>query len=332
MTPKTKEMNLLNLSVIKAQIDGVVIPVHTHDLCDCDEWYLKDMTEIFPNYYYKFSCIADKCKHSCCIGWEIDIDEDTAELYGSLDGELGEKIRKNICGEPPHFILREGDRCPFLKENGLCEIICEYGDGAISDICALHPRFSNFYTDFIETGLGLCCEEAARIILSETEKFRIDLPTDAPEKEFFAIRQRIFDVLQDREKSVGERLKYLAKEIGLALDGLNLYELYMPLERLDEAWTEELLRLKDYRFEWSVFDDGALQIPFEQLAVYFIFRHLKEGRYREGIGFMLISCALIAVLFSKNNNLQEIVRMYSSEIEYSEENTEMLMRKREVGL
>ena len=32
-----------------------------------------------PKYYTEFSCIADRCRHSCCIGWEIDIDADTAE-------------------------------------------------------------------------------------------------------------------------------------------------------------------------------------------------------------------------------------------------------------
>ena len=127
------------------------------------------MKEIFPNYYKKFKCIADKCKHSCCIGWEIDIDEDTMDLYNSLDSEFAKKIRSNIEGDQPHFILKENARCPFLNDNGLCDIILELGDGAISDICYLHPRFSNFYEDFIETGLGLCCEEAARIILTETE-------------------------------------------------------------------------------------------------------------------------------------------------------------------
>ena len=39
-----------------------------------------------PKYYQQFHCIADKCKHSCCIGWEIDIDKDVfpenAVLYG----------------------------------------------------------------------------------------------------------------------------------------------------------------------------------------------------------------------------------------------------------
>ena len=31
-----------------------------------------------PFYYKEFHCIADACKDSCCIGWEIDIDEETA--------------------------------------------------------------------------------------------------------------------------------------------------------------------------------------------------------------------------------------------------------------
>jgi lysine-N-methylase len=30
-----------------------------------------------PKYYLDFACIADRCKHSCCIGWEIDVDADT---------------------------------------------------------------------------------------------------------------------------------------------------------------------------------------------------------------------------------------------------------------
>ena len=38
-----------------------------------------------PSYYKKFKCIADKCEHSCCIGWEIDIDEETLEKYEKLE-------------------------------------------------------------------------------------------------------------------------------------------------------------------------------------------------------------------------------------------------------
>ena len=37
-----------------------------------------------PKYYKNFKCIADRCPHSCCIGWEIDIDRTTLTKYESL--------------------------------------------------------------------------------------------------------------------------------------------------------------------------------------------------------------------------------------------------------
>ena len=38
-----------------------------------------------PSYYKTFQCIADKCEHSCCIGWEIDIDEDSYDYYMGIE-------------------------------------------------------------------------------------------------------------------------------------------------------------------------------------------------------------------------------------------------------
>ena len=219
------------------------------------------MIEVYPNYYNKFSCIADKCKHSCCIGWEIDIDEDTMDIYNSLNTPMGEKIRNNIEGDIPHFKLTKDERCPFLNEQGLCDIILECGDGAISDICYLHPRFSNFYSSFTETGLGLCCEEAVRIVLSETEKFNIAVPEGIKltkkEKDFFEKRQQIFDVLQDRNKSIAERLSAIGKfEFNLN----NLCEMYLSLERLDESWADELNNLKGFEFNGEIFENNEFQI------------------------------------------------------------------------
>ena len=46
-----------------------------------------------PDYYKYFSCIADKCGHSCCVGWEIDIDADTLEYYRSVKGTLGKRMK-----------------------------------------------------------------------------------------------------------------------------------------------------------------------------------------------------------------------------------------------
>ncbi len=64
------------------------------------------MINIDAEIYREFTCKAYKCKHSCCRGWEIDIDEDTLEYYKGLDSELGCEIRQNIdWGEEPFFKL-----------------------------------------------------------------------------------------------------------------------------------------------------------------------------------------------------------------------------------
>ena len=73
-----------------------------------------------PEYYRKFRCIADKCRDNCCIGWEIDIDDETADFYRSVEGEFGERLKDSI--NEGSFILTEDERCPFLSRRGLCDI------------------------------------------------------------------------------------------------------------------------------------------------------------------------------------------------------------------
>ena len=279
-----------------------------------------------PSYYYKFKCTADKCKHSCCVGWEIDIDNETMELYNALEGEIGEKIRANIEGELPHFKLKENDRCPFLKEDGLCEIICEYGEEALCDICYLHPRFQNDYESFTETGLGMCCEEAARLILSGNEKFFIEIPDDAEEKEFFDRRQKLFDILQDREKGIKERLEMLGS-VDFSIK--ELCEKYEKLERLDEKWTDMLERAKQSDFDAKIFDNAEFQLAFEQFSGYLVFRHyaklLSGTDEKKIISFVLESCFLVGAMWQLGEDITEIARMFSSEVEYCEENLKALL-------
>ena len=55
------------------------------------------MKLIAPEYYTKFHCIADKCRHSCCVGWEIAIDPDKLVYYRSIEGEFGARLQKGIA-------------------------------------------------------------------------------------------------------------------------------------------------------------------------------------------------------------------------------------------
>lgn len=283
------------------------------------------MNILVPDYYNGFKCIADRCRHNCCIGWEIDIDEDTLCLYGDIGGEFGKKLIDNISDdEYPHFILREQDRCPFLNEKGLCDIITELGDGALCDICADHPRYRNYFDNRLEMGLGLCCEEAARIILSNKNKVRLlDIDTAEPTT-VFPERQKLLDILQNRALPFNDRIQKLS-----TLPDKDYFSLYSSLERLDAEWDNYLELLK------SDTDSDILEFDtaFEQLAVYFLLRHSVDD-LSKGALFSLVSVCIIqkiaAAMKQKNGTLSleeiiEIARMYSAEIEYSDENVEKII-------
>lgn len=57
-----------------------------------------------PEYYEKFSCIASRCKDSCCAGWEIDIDEDSYAYYNSVEGKFGKRL-KEVCMRPIRMMM-----------------------------------------------------------------------------------------------------------------------------------------------------------------------------------------------------------------------------------
>ena len=101
------------------------------------------MSTWYPSFYPAFRCRADRCRHSCCRGWEIDVDEQSAALYRKLPGELGDELRRTLFADEEgwHFRLDGEERCPFLEADGLCRLIRRLGEEALCDICALHPRF-----------------------------------------------------------------------------------------------------------------------------------------------------------------------------------------------
>ena len=79
------------------------------------------MITYVPSYYRTFKCIAGACRHSCCIGWEIDIDPDTLSRYMSIAGQFGDRLRRGI--KDGSFALDADERCPFLNSRGLYNII-----------------------------------------------------------------------------------------------------------------------------------------------------------------------------------------------------------------
>ena len=53
--------------------------------------YCVMMRLIRPVFYNEFECIADKCSYSCCAGWNISIDSNTAKENKTFKGEIGDR-------------------------------------------------------------------------------------------------------------------------------------------------------------------------------------------------------------------------------------------------
>jgi len=308
------------------------------------------MRLIAPDYYEQFRCIAGACRHSCCIGWEIDIDEDTLDYYMSLEGEMGDRLREHINSEddPAHFILGDQERCPFLNKDNLCDLIIAHGEGVLCQICDDHPRFYNEYENATEVGLGLCCEAAARLILTRTAPVSLvtlsdDGGNEAPnqqELQLMVERGMLFLTLQRREWSIEKRLEEILKlsDISLPAHSYGRWAaFYQSLEQLDSDWTKRLEQLKSTPLtlpgsEWDV--------AFEQLTHYFLYRHIAGRLGKEeiclraafGVLSVLMIRALCGVIQSTTGTLTmddvvELARMYSSEIEYSDKNVDALLKE-----
>ena len=300
------------------------------------------MKEIVPDYYKDFRCIADKCRHSCCIGWEIDIDEETLDLYNSIDGILGEKLKASITHSDgsSFFTLDEKERCPFLNEKNLCEIILNKGENCLCQICSDHPRFRSFFDSHIEIGLGLCCEAAGDLILKNTDTVSFAAISDSspalfPDTDFFRLREAVFSILQNRCMSFEDRIDELLSVLGLNFKKDNIQKLsslYSDLEYMNPD-LKNLIEETDFSCTENPFTSSEWDTAFEQLTVYFIFRHLADGMYdglfNERILFSVLSYYIIKHLLISQalktgkvnlDDLIEISRIYSSEIEYSEDN------------
>ncbi len=177
------------------------------------------MKKSFPLYYKKFTCIADKCSDTCCAGWEIVVDGESLDKYNNMKSLYGSKIRNLItvdCDGDSVFKSCNG-RCPFLLENGLCEMHKEIGHENLCRTCRNFPRFVNSFGARIETGISISCPEAARLVFESSDPVTFVtedtegeiIPSDFDAELYFmllTVRKKAIDILQQRNFSIERRL------------------------------------------------------------------------------------------------------------------------------
>jgi len=254
-----------------------------------------------PSYYKDFHCIADKCGHTCCAGWDVDIDEESLKRYKEMKGGFADRLTQCIdFGKDPHFILTPDGRCPLLNESGLCELIIHEGEDALCQICRDHPRFRNFWTGRVEIGLGMACEEAARLILSQKEPLHLELIGDTEPAD---------EELPEDEQYLMQVRKQLLEDAAADIESIFC---------LEETETQaEFIKNTP-----EAPGNRACAEPLKRLAEYLIYRHIADALYDDRLEERTVFIQRVFSELSerwtdgKTETLAEIVRSWSNEFEY----------------
>ena len=115
------------------------------------------------DYEEQFHCLAGRCPHSCCIGWEVVLDEDHARRYLTGDDPLSRRAAEAMVydeEEDAFAFPLSGGRCPFLDGENLCALHRAWGAEATPLTCQTHPRFTEEFGPFAERALSAACPAA----------------------------------------------------------------------------------------------------------------------------------------------------------------------------
>lgn len=291
-----------------------------------------DMKLFAPKYYQKFRCAAGACAHTCCVGWEIDVDEKTAARYEALEGKAGHAVRAALLQdeEGTHIALTADDRCPFLDGEGLCRIISTLGEDFLCEICREHPRFYNTVGTCMECGLGASCETAARLILEEPDYRTLvavgevkDIAEEpAPSFDVAGAREALYSILSDGTQPLAARLAQIRERYAiLSLSPTAYRVLFTSLEYLDEAH-----RALFADFTGALDCSPETERAAERFFAYLVYRHTGAAQdasdFRAAVGLAFLLTELFLQLIEVNG-LAPVVsaRIVSEEIEYSLDNT-----------
>jgi len=306
-----------------------------------------------PDYFDRFQCIADRCPDSCCKEWDVQVDEASAESYRSLSGPLGDRLREVLHTEEGETVMTIIDgRCPMWRDDGLCRIQAELGEGALCKTCREFPRLTHDYGDFLELQLELSCPEAAKFILTQSRPMVVTTETDDSKNAEYDVeamavlkttRETMLDLLFDASKPVEEAL------------ALSLLYGYQAQTELDSGETQtfdtdtaldsvrEFLKAGNVREmadfflslelltpEWKALLQSPSPVPWTNqhraLAGYLVQRYwlqaVSDYDLYCRVKFIVISCLLVKYL---GGDIFRTAQLFSKEIENNIDNVEAIL-------
>nr|WP_300170545.1 flagellin lysine-N-methylase [uncultured Flavonifractor sp.] len=192
-------------------------------------------TELIPDFYTDFHCIAHRCQDNCCHDWSIIFSKKDyltikrAPKSPELE-ELTQKAMRRLpdgtrtAEQYGEFAARSGS-CPFQREDKLCALQLGCGEATLPKVCRQFPRMEQY------TPLGLCrslstaCEAVVELLWQRSQgitfvenplkkELQRFVPWSKAKKAHPILLSGAIDILQARQFPLSRRLLLL----GLALE------------------------------------------------------------------------------------------------------------------
>ena len=308
------------------------------------------MEIVKPKYFDSFKCVADRCPDTCCAGWDVEIDDESAEEYKKESGELKEYFDNHLTTDEDGYIFSLVDgRCPMLNEKNLCRIQLKKGENALCDTCRLFPRYFDDYGDIREIGLGLGCPESARILLSPETDVSLCKTVESPDRIYNLLtekREEFFAILDNKSFDLKMKLSsvlFSAAEFQSEIDKVDMLgtdssvpfsECVRVLEKMEYISDERrecLLSLSD---EKAVYHNSEkYSEDLIRLFKYYIMRYMMTACFDldllTKIKYGVFTCIVTKRLYDSvpEPSFDDRVRIlygYSKEVEYSQINLDIL--------
>ena len=100
------------------------------------------MKTVTLNCWENFRCVAERCRHSCCVGWEIGVDEESlAHLSLPLEQLPVGFLYRHLSGAEDSGGLRGRVAFSMLSFRVLYALAAA-GEGSVEELCELARLYS----------------------------------------------------------------------------------------------------------------------------------------------------------------------------------------------
>ena len=277
-----------------------------------------------------FRCLAAACPDSCCVGWDVVVDDAAAEQYRAMQDAFGSELCSTMYTDADGdtvFQLRSG-RCPFLQTDDLCRIWRQCGEEMLPVTCRRFPRIVQEYEDFTEVCLSLSCPEAVRRLLTADE-IAAPFPKTADDelRGLAVLRGEWMTMLQNEDVPFGTAACHVLRDAANA-QGVPFGE-RAPSDM--EAFFGRLTELDAMTDAFRACIQKPQSVPCltrqtaENLCAYYLYRYVLQT-VSDGDVLSKVQMMLSALTFAAfaSPDMSENIRLFSKEVEHSYDNMDKL--------